>query len=151
MRIGTHPSILDICFNLWLVVDQQMRLVYAYMGKAYALRGSDEDKLRILQSLSADDHHTVPRRKLPERFSVVSADGELKGVATLDIARSAESRFFEELFEQLQKELPMQPRFILGKTVQYPIPVSKAPLCVTTVLLESKHGILFPQVNPPIS
>lgn len=143
-----HSSLLDICFNLWMILDQQTSLIYAYMGKAYALRGTDEEKLRILHSLSADDHHTVPRRKLHDRFMVSTPDGDMKGAVTLDIARSASSQFFEELLDQLERELPRQPRFIMGKPVPYPIPVSKTPLCVSTVLLEDQYGLLQPQVRP---
>jgi hypothetical protein len=142
------PNLLDICFNLWLIVDKESAYIYSYMGKAYALRGTDDEKLKILQALTVDDHHTVPRRKLPDRF-VLHIDGQdMLGVTTLEISRRPDSGFFDELLDQLEKELPKQPRFFMGKTLQYPIPVSKSPLCVTTVLLEDEHGLLHPQVKP---
>jgi hypothetical protein len=148
VQAGPNPNVLEICFNLWLFVDNESRLIYCYAGKIYAMRGEDDEKLRRLRELSADDHHTVPRRKLPDRFKLILDEGEMMGVATLSISRDSNSQFFEELFAELEKELPQQTRFVFGGFIKTSLPVSKTPLCVTTVILEDKFGIPHPQVSP---
>ena len=142
------PENLEICFNLWIVVDEQSRLAYSYMGRAYGFRGTREDKLRTLHALSGSDYYTVPKRKLPERFSCKTDEGTVKGVSTPEIAHDLGSGFWKELIEILSKDIPPQVRFLLGNTVRTPVPVPDDPLCVITTLLEEKHGVMFPQIKP---
>ena len=142
------PSNLEICFNFWVVVDEHSRLAYSYMGRAYGLHGTEEEKLRILHALSGSDFFTVPKRKLPDRFSCETGEGMKKGVAPPEIAHDTESGFWSELIETLSKDIPPQVRFALGRTMRTPVPVPDYPLCVITTLLESANGVLFPQVQP---
>jgi len=148
------PKNLEICFNLWLVVDEQSRLVYSYMGRAYGFRGTREEKLRTLHALSGSDYFTVPKRKLPDRFSCITDEGTVKGVATPEIAHDPASVFWRELLEILSKEIPPQTIWYRGSkwlkesTIQTPIPVPEDPLCVITTLLENELGVMFPQIFP---
>jgi hypothetical protein len=142
------PEHLEICFNLWMVSEEGTDLVYCYMGKAYGLRGTREEKLRILHTLSADDHHTVSKRKLPERFTWLTEDGPMEGVTSIAIARGPESVFWAELLDALAKEIPPQTRWMGDRAMEIPMLVREDPLCVTTLLIENEHGILFPQVQP---
>src|SRR5213592_3996926 len=107
-----NPRNLEICFNLWVVVDEQSKLAYSYMGKAYGLRGTREEKSQILHALSADDHHTVAKRKLPERLRVIADGEEIKGAVTMAGVRDSNGGFWSELLDALVNELPPQIRFI---------------------------------------
>src|SRR5205807_9393300 len=102
-RSEPPPENLEICFNLWVIVDEQTKLAYAYMGKAYGLRGTREDKFHVLRALSADDHFTVPKRKLPPRLCVVANGEEIRGAATMAGVRDPKSGFWVELLEALEK------------------------------------------------
>ena len=142
------PEILEICFNLWMVVEKDTGQIFSYMGKSYAMRGTREEKLRILHALSADDHHTVPRRKIPARFKAMLEGEMTPRLTTPEIARSPESGFWNELLEELEKEMPSQMRWMGTNPMEIRIPVFDAPLCVQTVLIEQRSGVLFPQVQP---
>src|SRR5437763_12559766 len=118
-----RPENLEICFNLWVVVDQQTQLAYSYMGKAYGLRGTRENKFQILKALSADDHHTVPKHKLPERLRVIVDGKEIRGAATMAGVRDPNSGFWSELLDTLEKELPSQVRLLGNRSIASRIPV----------------------------
>jgi hypothetical protein len=148
MNKEPSPKVLEICFNLWMVLEKDTGQIFSYLGKSYGLRGTREEKLRILHALSPDDHYTVPRRRIPDRFKAM-LEGELTpGLTTLEVARNPESKFWDELLESLEKELPPQMRWMGGTSMEIRTPVFDAPLCVQTLLIEESSGILFPQVQP---
>jgi hypothetical protein len=148
MKKEPSPEILEICFNLWMVLEKDTGQIFSYLGKAYGLRGTREEKLRILHALSADDHYTVPRRKIPARFEAMLEGEMTSGLTTPEIARKTESGFWVELLETLEKEMPPQLRWLGGTSMEIRIPVSDDPLCVQTLLIEQGNGILIPQVQP---
>jgi hypothetical protein len=137
-------SILELCFNLWPVVEEESGLVYAYMGKIYALRGTMQEKLQVLKALSADDHVTVSKRKLPTRFTSHADEGEVFGLASMKVVNDPASNFWEELFEVLAAEMPSQIRWLGGRSIETRLPLSDSPLCVVTPLLETLNGVLVP-------
>jgi hypothetical protein len=139
-------SILELCFNLWPVVEEESGLVYAYMGKIYALRGTMQEKLQVLKALSADDHVTVSKRKLPTRFTSHADEGEVFGLASMKVVNDPASNFWEELFEVLAAEMPSQIRWLGGRSIETRLPLSDSPLCVVTPLRETLHGVLVPHV-----
>ena len=98
MQSNLPPNILELCFNLWPVVEEESGLVYAYMGKIYALRGTMQEKLQVLKVLSADDHVTVSKRKLPARFKSHGDEGEVSGLTSMKVVNDPASNFWEELF-----------------------------------------------------
>ena len=150
MSLGEpRPENLEICFNLWVVVDEQTNLVYSYMGKAYGLRGTREDKFRVLQALAAHDHYTVPKRKLPDRLVVTTGGDTIKGATTMAGVRDPKSGFWSELLDLLVNELPAQVNFVGDHSISSRIPVEN-PLCLVTVLLESKHGVTKPQIGSTV-
>ena len=145
-RSEPPPENLEICFNLWVVVEERTKLAFTYMGKSYALRGTREEKSRILHTLATDDHHTVAQRALPERLRLLVDGEEIQGVATMAGVRDPNSGFWSELLGALEKELPPQVRFIGDRSISTRLPVDN-PLCLMTVLLESEHGVLALQVQ----
>lgn len=69
----SHP---ELVINLWYVVEERQGLVYALAGKAYALYGSDEEKLQLLRQLAATDYWTAKFVPVAERFCVVAPNGQ---------------------------------------------------------------------------
>jgi len=148
MKKEPSPEILEICFNLWMVLEKDTGQIFSYLGKAYGLRGTREEKLRILHALSTDDHYTVSRRKIPNRFQAMLEGEMVSGLTSPEIAKNPASGFWNELLESLEKEMPPQLRWLGGTSMEIRIPVFDAPLCVQTLLIEQGNGILIPQVLP---
>ena len=148
MNPEPSPKILEICFNLWKVIEEDTGHIFSYLGKSYGLRGTREEKLRILHALSADDHYTVPRRKIPGRFNAELEGKMVSGLTSPEIAQNPESCFWDELLDALEKELPSQIRWIGGNSMEIRTPVFDNPLCVQTILVENAIGLLFPQIQP---
>lgn len=142
------PDLLELCFNFWPVIDEETQLVYAYMGKAYAMRGTEEDKLRTLHALAPDDHVTVPKRPLPERFQTIGSDGQSCAMTSIDIVNDPDSLFWEELMKQLTEELPPIIFFMGAQPIESRLPLSDDPLTCVTPLLESARGIRKPLTQP---
>lgn len=76
-------SQLEICLNIWFVVDSSSQLIYRAAARAYSIAGSDDDKNRILRSMADSDFHLSKHFSLSRyRTSVVDAKGnkeELSG------------------------------------------------------------------------
>ena len=138
----------EILINLWAIFDGSSGFVYQLAGKAYSIAGTDEEKLSILKVLSATDYVTAMRYKVPERFSVVLADGSKEsGIARLRTIGMPGAQLFEEILKNIERELP--PICDLSdddfEVTHQKIPQS--PLCVTTVLYEDKVGSIRPIIS----
>lgn len=137
----------ELCFNLWAIVDEETQLVYSYSGKVYALTGSDEEKLRILQTLAAHDHLTVPTRSIPDRFVLVTDDGNINATSMATVS-NPDSSFWEELFAQLVDELPPIIRFVGSNAIETKLLLPEDPLACITTLVESRIGIRTAKLPP---
>jgi hypothetical protein len=137
----------EVVFNLWWFRDDESGFVLRLAGRAYALVGSDEEKLKVIHSLSATDFHVARVFPIPQRFQVVSEHGTLKGVTTQDIVRLHHADLFEHIFAALGEDLPMQVRSIGGEYQQYRLQVPRDPLCVTTCVVEHADGTLTPLIS----
>ena len=135
---------LEVCFNFWPIVDEQTALITAYAGKAYTLRGGTDEKLRVLQALATEDHHTAIHYELPDRFITVSPDGSEIRATSLNVMNGSESFFWVELIETLTNELPLQIRKFAGQKIETPLPIHEQALSVVTPLIQSLVGVLKP-------
>lgn len=144
------PKLLEICFNLWPVIDESSQTVYAYLGKTYALRGSEKEKLSTLQCLAPNDHVTVSKRPIPARFELIDNGEPKPGVTTMEIVSNPESQFWEELITQLGDELPPVVNWLGGREIQSRFPLSENPLTCITPLVESDAGVRRPLIEPKL-
>ncbi len=138
----------ELIFNLWAIYDASTGLIYGLIGRSYRARGTEEEKLALLQSLALADYTCAKRYELPTRFQVVNADGSAtQGVTLLSTVRDPDAQLFENMFQNIENELPPIPRFEDGHCtdVRQRIPVN--PLCVTTVLYEDEAGAVRPIVS----
>jgi hypothetical protein len=136
----------EICLNLWWFLDVKAKLAYHLAGRAYALSGTDDEKVKILQSLAATDFHIARNFAIPQRFTVVTDHGKLTGVTDDTLIRRHHADIFEEVFAALDKDLPTQVHSIAGQSAAYRLTISKKPLCCTTCVFEYEDGRLIPQM-----
>jgi hypothetical protein len=133
----------ELAINLWAIYDSGTGFVYGLAGRAYNIIGSDAEKLAILKSLSATDYLTTKRYQVPKRFSVSYTDGTVKeGVAFLNAVYDPHAQLFEEIFANIELELPPIPDFsdLECKSIKQMLPID--PLCVITVLYEDDDGVI---------
>lgn len=138
----------EIVINLWAIFDGSTGFVYGLAGKAYNAAGTDRQKLDLLKALSATDHVTAKRYKVPDRFSVSFVDGGTKsGITYLNAVYTPSAQLFEDVFKYVEHELP--PILDLSgedyKLINQTIP--QDPLCVTTVLYEDEVGNIRPIIT----
>jgi hypothetical protein len=136
----------EVCLNLWWFYDVTGQLVYRLAGRAYALAGSDDEKLSILKSLAASDFQIARNFPVPQRFTVLTDGGKLTGVTNDTVIRQRHGEVFEEVFAALDKDLPAQVQTIAGQPTAYRLTISKKPLCCTTCVYEYADGRLIPQM-----
>jgi hypothetical protein len=137
----------ELVFNLWAVYDAQSGLVYALSGRAYYMEGSDEDKLKLLKTLSKTDYLTAKRYELPDRFIMSFPDGRKQKVTLLNTVGDPSSMLFEETFQSVVSELPPIEIFNGDESEVLHFKVPDSPLCLTTTLYEDLNGSIRPIIT----
>jgi hypothetical protein len=149
-QIKTDEDVLhstaELCLNLWYFVDDS-GIVVRIAGKAYALRGSDEEKLVALHLMAGTDHLTATQGKIPEHFIIHTEHGELKGAAPVNLLYDNEANAYGPLIDQIERELPKGIRSVDGNYEQFSIKIPQQPLIVTTVVYEREDGELVARVG----
>lgn len=139
-------STAEICLNLWYYVDQT-GIVLRLAGKAYALAGSDEEKLAALHMMAGTDHLTATPGKVPERFVISSPHGELRGALPASAIFDDHGGVFGPLMDQIERDLPKGIRSVANNYEQFTVSIPQGPLCVTTGVFEQQHGELIARVT----
>jgi hypothetical protein len=60
----------EIIMNLWFIYDKQDSVIYGLAGRAYRMKGTDEEKTNFLKQLALTDYGLATRTSVPESFSV---------------------------------------------------------------------------------
>lgn len=136
----------EVCLNLWFFVDDS-GIVLRLAGKAYALAGTEEEKLAALHLLSATDHLTATPGKVPKHFILQSESGEIPGAVPVTTLHQEHSAIFSPLMDQLERELPEVIHSINDYYERFTLKLPQTPLCVTTAVYESATGELFARVG----
>lgn len=135
----------ELIVNLWAAYDAESGFVYALSGKVYRASGDDEEKLRILKALARTDHLTAKRYQVPSRFEVSYTDGTVKkNVTSLNAISDPRANLFEEMFENLEADLPPLIFFRNNEFVEVKQRLPDAPLCLVTALYEDEEGNISP-------
>lgn len=137
-----HVDIPEIILNLWYICDE-LGTVYSLRGRCYLGSGMDFEKLALLHQFAATDYLIAQAFPIPERLHtiVVTEDGEHKVPVTNSgaLARwGGPEILFEEVFVELEKQLPAQTDLSIGKD----------PLICITPLLAAGDGTLRPITSP---
>jgi hypothetical protein len=136
----------EICLNLWYYVDES-GIVLRLAGKAYALAGSEEQKLAALHLLSGSDHLTATPGKVPPQFALDSEEGKMQGVVHADAIFPNHGAVFGPLMDQIERELPKGIRSVFGNYEQFELKIPRDPLCVTTAVWERSDGELVARLG----
>jgi hypothetical protein len=140
--VSTNDEGGELALNLWAYLDQGMGLVYALAGKAYALTGSEEEKLALLHQLAPTDHLTVKRQAVPKEFEVLNGDETHEGAVAPGTLREAMAQAFEGVIQSIEAELPLIPNFVTNE--QTPQRIPQDSLSCLTFLLEDDAGNVTP-------
>ena len=141
-------STAEVCLNLWYFVDDS-GIVIRIAGKAYALRGTDEEKLAALHLMAGTDHLTATQASVPDRFVIPSEHGELKGAAPFNLFYDNEANGYGALIDQIERELPKGIRSVNGSYEQFSMTIPQQPLIVTTAVYEREDGELVARIGKP--
>jgi hypothetical protein len=146
-KTGPGPTeIPEVVLNLWYFVEESHGAVYRLAGRAYALTGSDEQKLAVLHKLSATDFHIAQVFPVPKRFKTVSDFGTLEGVTGAEVTVEDPTGLFKEAIDALEASLPIQMRSIDENPQTYRLKIPQNPLMVCTCVIEHEDGTLEPRL-----
>jgi hypothetical protein len=128
--VSVNPAVekLEIVLNLWYVYDD-IGAIYSLRARAYVASGSDEDKLSFLQHHAMLDFLIAKPFPVPERLHTTVAEvGEKQKMAfvlkqAVEVMGGART-LFEEVFVEMEKELPAQTKLSIG---------SKPLVCITPI------------------
>ncbi len=144
--LGISHEESEICLNCWYFTDDT-GFVFRLAAKAYALTGTDEQKLNMLQLLSASDHLTAIHDKVPDRF-VLNLDGqELRGVVPAIVMQENAIPYFDDLIGKVEKALPENIRAIADQPEKFRPSLIEPILWVSTCVYEAEDGSLIAKVS----
>lgn len=136
----------EIGVNCWYFADQT-GVVLRLAAKAYALVGSDEEKLAVLKAAAMADHLTATHAQVPPRF-VLDCDGQtLKGVVPVSVLQMDPLPFFDDLFGQIDRALPDVLVSIHDEYLKQKTHLVEPFLWVLTAVFESDDGQLIARVS----
>lgn len=138
----------EVVVNLWYFVDEETTAVYRLAGRAYAMNGTDSQKLSLLHTLATTDFHVAKAFPVPKRFVTVVDGRKLEGVTGPDIAAQDPGSLFKEVIDDIEADLPQQMRAIDGDPSTYKLKIPENPLMVCTCVIERTDGTLQPRVAP---
>lgn len=137
-----------LAVNLWAIYDSGTGVIYGLSGRAYCVSGTEAENLALLRRLSATDYITAKRYEVPARFQVNYADGTVqRKVTTLNAVSDPNAKLFEEMFRNIETELPPISDFSATDAQSTPQKLPNDPLCVVTVLYEDESGNIRPIIT----
>jgi hypothetical protein len=141
-------STAEVCLNLWYFVDDT-GIVLRTAGKAYALAGSDEEKLAALHLMAGTDHLTATLGRVPAACVLNTEDGKLRGAIPVSAIHDHDISVFGLLIDQIEQELPKGIRSMDGTHEHFAVKIPRNPLIVTTAVYERNDGELVARVGKP--
>lgn|SRR5574340_88646 len=136
-RMSSMPSNdTELVLNLWAFMDSATGVIFRISGKAYAMSGSDADKLSLLRALSATDYLSVGWHKVPSNVSVVDDIGRsVAGATHVSGLDEQHSLVFGPLVEEFARQVPDQLRSVRGEYQPFKPELPENPLTVTTIVV----------------
>ena len=139
----------EVTLNLWHFVDEETGLVFRLAARAYALLGSDQEKLRVLHRLAGTDFHLAKMCMVPKRYKLTFTDAKtFEGVTRPETAQTDPLVLFKEVVDALEAELPTQARSDApgGRVRSYRLRIPEDPLIINTCVIEHIDGTLEPRL-----
>jgi hypothetical protein len=126
----------EIIMNLWYVIDD-LGMIYSLRARCYVHSGSDEEKLAFLRSCAETDFLIAQSFRVPERLHTTVIEGENSQrmpVASHEALEATEGLLFEEVYQEMEKQLPTQTKLCIGRD----------PLVCITPLFADEHENMRP-------
>ncbi len=119
-------------------------------GRAYALEGTEQEKLQTLRRLAKTDYLVARQFRVPERFSVTNtATGEEKKHLAHWFGHDGYVfDLFKEVLDEIELELPEHVAFEDGEPQTVKMKLPQDPLFVLTPLIEDDFGNITPKAKP---
>jgi hypothetical protein len=142
-------SQLEVALNLWYVMDEGTAAIYRLFGRAYAVEGTDEEKLQTLRRLAKTDYLVARQFNVPERFKVknTTTGQEQAGIAFWYEHEGYVFDLFKEVMDEIEKELPEHMAFEDGEPENVRMKLPQNPLFVLTPLVEDDYGNITPKIR----
>jgi hypothetical protein len=109
----------EIILNLWYVYDN-LGMIYSLLARCYVGTGTDEEKLASLHRFAHTDYLIAQHFPLPPRLhTTLVSDGAQKTLPM--VSRRAVDELggthllFEEVFAEMEKQLPARTRLSIGR------------------------------------
>lgn len=139
----------ELCLNIWWFVLEGTDWVDQWAVRAYMLTGTDEEKSSVLRGLAPFDFVNVQWQPIPERYVLVSPDGEeATGVTTLAVVRDDLAFFETEILKHLQESFTHRNYVTTcdsGDPLRFEL--STQPVQCDTVVLQTRDGRIKAQVH----
>lgn len=143
---SVHHTDAEVCLNCWYFVDST-GIVLRLAAKAYALAGTDEEKLSVLKALSGTDHLTAVMGKVPQRY-IFTADGnQLRGAVSASLVEMDPIPVFDDLFQEISENLPELIRSVDDCYEKFQMELTEPFLWVLTPVFESTDGTLIARIS----
>ena len=137
----------EIVVNIWFIVDIGTNLCYTWGIKPYALIGTDDQKLKILEILAQSDYITVPQRKLPSNYILVSGNEKLTGVVEASQIQNIFSGNVDYFINEIEKDLAIVGNTFSNTMQNIEIKLPNDPTYVSTIIVENDKGESRPLTN----
>ncbi|MDG2432729.1 hypothetical protein [Flavobacterium sp.] len=130
----------EIVVNLWFIVDIGTNLCYTWSIKPYALFGTDDQKLKILQVLAQSDYITVPQRKLPSNYVLVVGNEKLTGVVEASQIQNVFEGNVDYFITEIEKDLVISGNAFSNVMQKIELKLPNNPMHVSTIIAQNDKG-----------
>lgn len=134
----------EIVVNIWFTVDIATNLCYTWSIKPYALTGTDDQKIKILEMVAQSDYITVSQRKLPNHFCIISGNEKITGVVQAGLIQNVFEGNVDYFITEIEKDLAAISN-TFSKTMQNSeMKLPSSPMYVSTIIVENDKGEIRP-------
>jgi hypothetical protein len=134
----------EIVINIWFIVDVGTNLCYTWSIKPYAIIGTDDEKLKILEILAQSDYITVPQRKLPSYYTLELGNEKLAGVVDGNQILNIFSGNVDYFISEIEKDLAEFSNTFSNTMQNIELKLPNNPMHVSTIIAENDKGEIRP-------
>lgn len=137
----------ELVTNIWIFIDLETELAYRWSGRVYSIKGTDEEKLNILEKLSSTDFLTVPCHSFPQNVMAVINGKEFRGKLPSNAVRNLFIQNPDIFFNEIEKSLPPLLSLDYRNMYSEKQKIPQKPLYVLTQVYEDEDGNLHPIIT----
>lgn len=139
---------MELCFNIWFIIDIQTGLSNYALLRPYRLEGIEEEKIEILNRLAETDYTSCERFNFAQNIHLIYQDGtEIEGYLEKDNIDDFFNNNIELFITEMESKLPPILRFEAnrgGENYLINQKFPKSPLFCLTYLMENEIGEMKP-------